>query len=223
MPSPRRATSLAVASISADASACLPRSAARIMAAYGASWLPVASVTACPSSISAAAAVRSPANSSIVGARAEGERKLAQRAGLAGELDVPAGQRVPALVVPQMQGRRRLSATASAAPRPTDMPLPKAVSACRRIGTPAAYPSVKFARQAVEQQVGRARRVRRPRRRRRRGPPPATPPPGLARRPGEDRGGQRVQVGLAGQVGVERLEPPGRLQQQQRGVAAAVA
>ena len=41
-----------------------------------------------------------------VGAGAEGERKLAERARRAGQLDVPTGEHVPALVVPQMQSGR---------------------------------------------------------------------------------------------------------------------
>ena len=75
-------------------------------------------------------------------------------------------------------------------------------------------------RQAVQQQIGRACG---PRRRGRgtcgRGYFPHTAAKGQAAR--EQRGGQRLQVGLARQPHVERLELPGRLQQQRGRVAAA--
>ncbi len=44
-----------------------------------------------------------------------------------------------------------------------------------------------------------------------------------AQAPGEHRRRERLQVGLPGQRGVQRIEPPGRLEQQRRRVAPALA
>ena len=45
---------------------------------------------------------------------------------------------------------------------------------------------------------------------------------GAGQAAGESGGGQRVEVGRPGETGVDRLEAPGRLHQQGRGVAAPV-
>jgi hypothetical protein len=86
-------------------------------------------------------------------------------------------------------------------------------------GSSRRIPVVELRDQAVEQDVGRARNVRR----RGRGGGPRDLQDAAARAgqaPGEDRGRQRVQVRGAGQALVDRLEAPGRLQQQRRGIAA---
>ena len=180
--------------------------------------MPVACVIASISSTSAAAAANSPACTCSAGAVGERDRQHGQRAGLAGERTPRGGERVPDLVVPQVLRDAAARATASGC---------SSCSATRSRGTRSAPLERRRAgrvalceqrRQAVEEQV--ARRARR----RRRGAGGLRPPP--ARRPiaetaGEHRRGERLQVRLARQRRVERLEPPGGVEQQRRRVAAA--
>jgi len=76
--------------------------------------------------------------------------------------------------------------------------------------------------QAVQEEIGRARRVRRPGRRTRRRCHLLRCSTRTCQAPCEQRGIQRVQVGGTGKVDVDPLEPPRGLEQQRRSVATPV-
>jgi hypothetical protein len=136
-------------------------------------------------------------------------KKLAECAGLTGELDLPYGH-TPATEVPQNVVR------SSGHPAPSEYVFWGDVWAGkdtrglpqRRCGGGRAVGDQQ--REAIQQQVGRARRVRR------RGQGPGCAGDihqitSVRQLPGDHRGLPRLQIGLAGQAGVQRLEPPGRL------------
>ena len=75
--------------------------------------------------------------------------------------------------------------------------------------------------EGVEEQVGRALGLRPGRRARGLGDLALVR--ACSEAPGEHRRRDRLEVGLAGHLGVERIEPPGRLEQQRRRVAPAPA
>jgi hypothetical protein len=95
-----------------------------------------------------------------VDARAEGERKLAERAGLVGKLDVPTREEVPAVVIPQMQGGDARQ------PQPTQLLCGGHVAAesaqCPPQGRhPGRVTVAKQRCQAIKEKIGRPRRMRR--------------------------------------------------------------
>ena len=144
------------------------------------------------------------------------DRKLAEGAGLAGELDLPCGQ-VP-VVIPQSVARRRGQPAPPERLGCGDVCAGKGASCLPQRRGGGGRPVGDQQRQAVQQQVARPRRVRR------RGQPlggagDLQHMAGAGQMPGEPRCLVGVQVGLAGQVQVERLQPPGRLQQQRGRVA----
>ncbi len=183
--------------------------------------MPVTSLTAISSAPSDAAASKSPQHDGHDPARVQGDRQRGQRARGAGELDVPGAQPGPALEVPESEGGASSSACPSAASSSV-----ATSSSQERLAAPAAGRARRGApvgdqgRQAVEEQVARPRIVQRLRGGAcRRGRPRAS-----AARLGQPTGDQGrapgVEVGLAREPHVERLEPPGGLQQQQRRLAA---
>ena len=153
--------------------------------------------------------------------RDEGHREHGQRAGIAGEPDVAGGEHVPRLVVPDIHGR------AAREPEPPES-VPRRhvlVAEGRQRSLYDRHASRvalrKQQRQAIQQEIGRARGLRRWRR-------PAGGSSHLAQTAAgreaaaKRRGRKRIQVGLAGQPDVERLEPLGGREQQRGSVAAAV-
>jgi hypothetical protein len=74
----------------------------------------------------------------------------------------------------------------------------------------------------IQQKIGRERRARRPRRRPRCLRHLRRASAGTGQAASGQRGVQRVQVGLAGQVDIDGLEPAGGFQQQWGGIAAPV-
>jgi hypothetical protein len=143
-----------------------------------------------------------------------------QRAGIARELDLPSGEHEPALVVPQIHGG------AAREPQPANPLLAGEFFAAERAQCPLQHrrPRAVALRlqesQPVEEEIGRSRGLRR------RGRPacgignlPHTV--AAAQATGVHRRGQSLQVGMACETGVERLESFGGLQQQRRRVTAA--
>ena len=149
----------------------------------------------------------------------QGERQQAERAGIAGELEVPGGHLVPALVVPHIMG----GMTGHEEPpqlvlksQPTAAERGDGSSHRRRSGL---IPVGDQDGQPVQQQVRRAPRQRCGRRAERGHghlgqADPASQPPDV------HRGGQCIQVSLAGQPQVERLHLASRMKQQSRGISA---
>ena len=145
------------------------------------------------------------------------DRKLVKGAGLTGELNLPCGQ-VPVVVVPQNVARHRGQPAPPERIVCGDVCAGKGASCLPQHRGGGGRPVGDQQRQAVQQQVARPRRVRR----RGQGPGGAGDLQqivGARQMPGEQRCLVGVQVGLAGQVQVERLQPLGRLQQQRRRVA----
>ena len=133
------------------------------------------------------------------------------------ELDVTAGQDVPCLVVPHRHGRP------FGEPQPAQSLLRRDVLAAdgeqrpsqgRRPGRIALRDQQ---RQAVQEQIGGARRARR---RGRHTGGSGHVPDRRGQAADEQRGGERLQVGLAGQPDVQRLELPGRAEQERGRVPA---
>ena len=148
-------------------------------------------------------------------------REQAERAGVARDAHAAGRERVPELVVPEILRE------AARQPQPAPVRLRRrraranARSARESGATDAAYPSVNRvtrasrSRSAAPAACAPARRAR-----------------GLgdlalvragAEAAGEHRRRDRLEVGLAGHRGVQRIEPPGRLEQQRRRVAPAPA
>ena len=126
----------------------------------------------------------------------------------------------PAIVVPQSVGPLPVAIQPHRSTSSAGMSaLAKALAACRSAGAAAAGPSVtSSARPSSSRSAGRGGCARRGQ-----GPGGAgdlQQVAGAGQMPGEHRRAPRVQIGLARQVEVERLQPPGRLQQQRRSVAA---
>ena len=150
------------------------------------------------------------------GQRDQTGRQLLERASVTGELDLPRDDRAPGIFVPQHGGGD---------PAPPESLFPGDVSRGEGVhclpqrrnrggGTVGDQP-----RQAVEEQVDRAGRVPG----RGEGPGGAGDLEhiaGACQMPGERGRAPRGQVGLAGQIQVQRLEPLGRLEQQRGSVAA---
>ena len=147
-------------------------------------------------------------------------REQVERAGVTREAHAAGRERVPELVVPEIlrEAARQpepaaiLSAAVGFAERPQ---RPRERRDGRRV--PLGVPR----HEGVEEQVGRALGLR-----------PGRRACGLgdlalvrtgSEAPGVHRRRDRLEVGLAGHLGVERIEPPGRLQQQRRRVAPAPA
>ena len=82
-----------VASIRLGASASRPRNAARTRAAYGATRVPVASLTASASATSDAAFAKSPPSVTSLAQDVDADREDLERARIAGELDLAGGHR----------------------------------------------------------------------------------------------------------------------------------
>ena len=150
---------------------------------------------------------------------AQHDRQLVERTGVAGEPDLPGEHRAPGVVVPQ-RADGRLSH-----PAPAEGFLRRDVSADEgahrslqrrpRSGRPVRHDQ----RQAVQHQVDRPHRPRG----RGKGPGGAADleqVAGARQMSGEQCRHPCPQVGFTGQVDVERLEPPGRLEQQCGRVAA---
>ena len=151
--------------------------------------------------------------------RVQHDRQLVQRPGVPGEPDLPHEHRAPGVIVPQgaggglgvpapPQSLRRGDAWAGEGAHHVPQ---------RRCG--GGGPVGDQQGQAVQDQVGRARRIRR-RRQRPGGAGDLQQIAGAGQAPGEHRRHPRGQVGLPGQSEVDRLEPPGRLEQQRGSVAA---
>ena len=147
-------------------------------------------------------------------------REQVERAGVTREAHAAGRERVPELVVPEIlrEAARQpepaaiLSAAAGFAERPQ---RPRERRDGRRV--PLGEPR----HEGVEEQVGRALGLRAGRRARGLGDLALVRTGSEA--PGVHRRRDRLEVGLAGHLGVERIEPPGRLQQQRRRVAPAPA
>ena len=168
-----------------------------------------------------AAAASSPAKISATMSGAEGEREHGQRARLAHEPQLPRRELAPALVVPQSRSprcrRRARPAEAAVAASSRRNALHRSLQQlARRRACPSASivarPSSSRSGARGERR-GRGARAPPPRSRARRRPPS---------RPANCGGHQRLQVGLARERHVERLELPGGAQQQRGSVAAAV-
>ena len=114
---------------------------------------------------------------------------------------------------PASQSQRPASSSVASSARTSS-------SARVSVGAAAAYPSVNRSANAVEQDVDRTRRFGTGGRGAR-GLGRRHDAAGAAQVAGPDRGPERLQVRLAGQAGVERLEAPGRAEQQPSSVAAA--
>ena len=152
----------------------------------------------------------------------QGDVKQAEGAGITGHLEVVDAERLPALVVPHESG------DVAGEPDPAQTLLPGDVVAAERAHRPLERrgrrpePLGDQHGQAVPEEIRRARRPRRRRHGPRRlGDFQHTAAVGHAT--DDDRGPQRVEVGLACERDVERLEPLGGLEQQRRRVAAALA
>ena len=169
---------------------------------------------------------RSPATSQIASRVQRGRAGQLSERPPRGQLDRRADSTYQLLVVPDVTATCGTRATASA-----DVLVggaswlrEDACSACFSTGAPAACPSVISDGQAVQQQIGR--RAAAPAARgadsAARGHLAADPPP-VRQAAGEHRRVERVQVGLAREPGIERLEPLGRLDQQQRGASLPAA
>ena len=149
-----------------------------------------------------------------------GGREHAERARLARNAQRARRELVPQLVVPQVLGQ------AARQPEPAHVASRQSLLAAERaerlperrhtgrvaVGEPR--------RQAVEEQVGRALRLRR-RRRSPSGLAGLADPRLAAESAGVHRRRHRLEMGLAGHRGVERFQAPGGIEQQRRRVAAA--
>ena len=149
--------------------------------------------------------------------RGEVERQLRKRAGIADELDLPRGDRMRAVIVPDGVAGRR------------GHPAPAQDILHRDVGERCRCPLQHRSRggvsvggqqgEPVEQQVEGTRSTR-PRRERPDGAADLqqdAPSRGLPS--GDERRAPGCQVGLARELQVERLEPPRGLQQQRRSIA----
>ena len=154
--------------------------------------------------------------------RAQQERQPLERAGVTGEPELPDEHRVPGVVVPQRAGR------GLSQPAPPEFVLDGGLPAGEGADDPAqrrgrgGRPVGDHQREAVQDQVDRPRgaawswtdgRARAD-------AGDLEQIAGAGQLPGEQGRHPGGQVGLAGQVQVERLEPAGRLEQQRRRVAA---
>ena len=139
----------------------------------------------------------------------QGEREHAQRADVAGQLEMPSGQCVPALVIPQIVGGM------AGHEEPAELVLEGQVTTPERSHgglqgrRPGLIPVGDQDGQSVQQQVRRARLRRGRRAERGPGHLGQVGPAGQA--PDEYGRRQRVQVGLAGQPDVKRPQLPGRV------------
>ena len=155
----------------------------------------------------------------VDGERDQVDRQLVERADAPGQLDLPEQDRALAILVPERDGgplghRAELEPVVGG-----DVSLAKALTACRSAGAAAAGPSVTSrAKPSSSRSRGRCGLFRRGEGLG--GAGDLQHVAGARQAPGERRRHPRGQVGVAGQVPVERLEPLGRLQQQRRSVAA---
>ena len=150
----------------------------------------------------------------------QGDVKQAEGAGITGQLEVVGAERLPALVVPHESG------DVAGEPEPAETFLRGDVVAAEGARRPLEHrgrcgvPLGDQHGQAVPEEIRRSRWLRRrwhgPRRL---GDFQHTAAVGQTT--DDDRGPQRVEVGLACERGVERLEPLGGLEQQRGRVAAA--
>ena len=142
-----------MASMRADASTSLPRTAAKLIAAYGSNVLPVASVATCTSSISEAAASSSPARNSTWACwvRASGS-----------SLSAPASRvswtyRLESISERSASHMFIATVNANDSPRKStsaDGSRSKALSARRRMGDPAEGPALKCAARPSRRRSG---------------------------------------------------------------------
>ena len=122
---------------------------------------------------------------------------------------MPGVRAVPALVVPQVWAAWQASDSQRISSSGAMSAAAESAHGARRAGIPAAYPSVNSTARPSRSRSG-ARRAAVRGRRAERGPGHLRHAAAPARRPANMRRRQRVQVGLAGQPGIERLELPGR-------------
>ena len=161
------------------------------------------------------------------GAVGQRDGKDGERAGVASEADRATGQLMPRLVIPQF-GCEGFRCDGAGSPKPAQLVVTAAIpfgecvqrSPERRHGLLVWLGEA--LRQTVQEKVDRPRRPRSGRRGAGRlGRLHDAAATALAA--GEDRGSERLQVGLTRRRGVERFEPLGGVQQQWRGVAAALS
>ncbi len=217
------AASSELASINSDACASSPRQAARIIGAFTSGGFPVAS--AIRSASSSKQRGRGQLAGEHVAPRQEAERELQvhERARVARDLDLASGEQMHRLVVPQLERDDVAVSSAREREPPThvlagDVRREQKLESpgeCRRGG---GVPVDQADRERIEQHVDRPRRHRAGRRR---------PRGGRDRRSAADDldvaghgAAERLEVRLAGELGVEWLETARRAQKQAAGVAA---
>ena len=209
------------ASISGVASASRPWKVTCASPTYGARLAPVASLTAATSSSSENAMASSPREQMHPRACRQCQGEHAQRTGITRELDEARRQHVPGSRRPTRMPRAR------AAERQPPTPVPSGhVLASEGVDRPSqrrrscGVSLCDQQRQAIQQQIGRARRLRRWRRCP--GGPRGLQHALVARQhAGEEHGGERVQIGFTREPLIEWFEALGGLEQQGWSVAAA--
>ncbi len=164
---------------------------------------------------------QSPREQMRPGACRQCQREHAQRTGITREPDEARRELVPGLVVPQKSRDTRRE------PQPPPAVPSGHVLVSERVDRPPQRRRSRGVslrgqqRQAIQQQVRRARRLRRWRRRP--GSPRGLQYAPAGRQPArEEHGGERLQIGFPREPVIERFQPLGGLQQQRRRVAAAV-
>ena len=186
--------------------------------------LPVASVIASASSISAAA--RGELSGMHVDAGAVGgrDRKNGERAGIASEPKLAGRQLMPRLVLPQI-GRDAARQARASGCRPRVWPSSSDTAAQRspERGHACRIALGEAGRQTVQEQVDCRGAAPERRGAARAASATSSTPRAAAQAAGEDRRCQRFEVRLAREPGVQRFEALRRPEQQRRSVAAAAA